>query len=57
MADILLYQFVRREFQHLMPGLSFNDPTGREQQKKELEEFLAKQDAKLSIQPEPEELG
>lgn len=57
MADILLYQFVRREFQHLMLGLSFNDPTGREQQKKELEEFLAKQDAKLSVQSEPEELG
>lgn len=59
MADILLYQFVKREFQHLMPELSFNDPTGREQQKKELEEFLTKQNnnAEHPVQPEPNELG
>lgn len=57
MADILLYEFVKQEFQHLMPGLSFSDPTGREQLKKELEEFLAKQNAKLSIQSESEDLG
>ncbi len=57
MADILLYQLVRREFQHLMPDLSFDDP--REQQKKELQEFLRRQqsNAKLSLQSESQDLG
>lgn len=57
MADILLYQLVRREFQHLMPDLSFDDP--REQQKKELQEFLRRQtqNAKLPLQSESQDLG
>lgn len=55
MADALLYELVKREFQHLMPGLSFDDPTGKTQQKKELEEFL--QNAKLSLQSESQDLG